>query len=44
MNRVPNLFEIEVFSNIIKVFFIFSFDSFNKSLLNKSVNFFKKKI
>jgi len=38
-----DLFEIEIFCNIIHIFTV-TFDQFNASLLNKSINFFKKKI
>ncbi len=34
-----HLFEIEIFSNIINVFTV-TFDHFNASWLNKSINFF----
>ncbi len=38
-----HLFEIEIYCNIINVF-TDTFDQFNASLMNKSVNLFKKKI
>lgn len=38
-----NLFEIEIFCNIIKVFAVI-FEQFNVSLLNKSCAFFKKNL
>ncbi len=37
-----HLFEIEIFCNIINVFTV-TFDQFNESLLNKSINFLKDK-
>ncbi len=36
-----HLFDIEIFRNIIDVFSV-TFDQYNASLLNKSINFFKK--
>ncbi len=39
MNR-QHLFEIEIFCNIINVFTV-TFDQFNASLMNKSINFFQ---
>ncbi len=35
------LFEIEIFCNIINIFTI-TFDQFNMSLMNKSINLFQK--
>ncbi len=40
LNR--NLYEVEIVSNGINVFTV-TFDQFNASLLNKSINFFPKK-
>ncbi len=41
--KEQHLFEIEIFRNIINVFTV-TLDSFNASLMNKSINFFFKKI
>jgi len=41
MNQVKNVFEIEIFYNIINIFPT-KLDEF-ESLLNKSINFFQKK-
>jgi len=41
MNQVKNVFEIEIFYNIINIFTA-KLDEF-ESLLNKSINFFQKK-
>ncbi len=35
-------FKIEIFWNIVNVFTV-TFDQFNASLMNKSINFFEKK-
>ncbi len=39
---LKHLFEIEIFYKIINVFTV-TFDQFNASLLNKSINFLKRK-
>ncbi len=39
-SKEQHLFEIEIFSNIINVFAV-TFDQFNASLMNKSINFFR---
>ncbi len=41
--KEQHLLKIEIFFNIINVFTV-TFDHFNESLLNKSMNFFKNKI
>ncbi len=42
-SKEQHLFEIEIFCNIINIFTI-TFDQFNMSLMNKSINLFQKVI
>ncbi len=43
VQKEQHLFEIKIFCKIIKVVTVI-FDQFNSSLLNKSINFFKKNL